>query len=305
MTKFVQGKLGVENITDLSPYKKMERGGRVCYRSDHLIKEGSANKFIRMIRDRKHYSVLGHSQLYASLAQEDALDIDLFCPQHLKHQFTFIEHEERVLVAAGFDTWLQFFEYVPVPFAVYFIREFPEVFGNLEITEPDDWNNEVHFELDAPVHMHMHQAMYAIKETFVLTVDRATAMQLRTYRFATHSVESQRYVNYVQRGFTYITPPEAVANDDAFTVWFEHKRKEMEAYAKLIDLGYKPEFARVVLGQDIQCQMVITASLWEWKHIFECRLNSYTQSNARTVVQMIKDNLLEKYNNTALADYLK
>jgi hypothetical protein len=235
---------------------------------------------------------------------EDAVDVDLLCPQHLKHQFTFIPHNDSMVVAAGFDTWLQLCQVARMPFAIKLVQQFPEIFHGLIVDGMKPYAVDI-FSTDGSLHMRMEQFQYVMKETYVLTVDRATAMQLRTYRFATHSVESQRYVNYVKLGFNYVMPPELEGNEFMKTWWLEAKGEESDDYAFLISQDYKPEFARVVLGQDISTTMAITASLWEWRHIFHCRLNSHTQSNARVVVQMVKDDLLLRYAGTPIAKWLE
>jgi thymidylate synthase (FAD) len=296
--------LKVENITGLPVYERMERAGRICYRSEDKIAEGSAKKFVQMVADNGHYSVLGHSQLLLLLPMEDAVDVDLLCPQHLKHQFTFIPHKDSMVVAAGFDSWLQLCQVVHMPFAIKLVQQFPEIFHGLIVDGMAPYDVDI-FATDDSLHMLMEQLQYAMKETYVLTVDRATAMQLRTYRFATHSVESQRYVNYVKHGFTYIMPPEIADNTDMKIWWELIKNDEANNYTFLIEQGYKPEFARIVLGQDISTTMAITASLWEWRHIFHCRLNSHAQSNARAVVQMVKDDLLLRYAGTPIAKWLE
>lgn len=54
---------GFEILTDLNQeeiLKHLEKCGRICYKSEHNIKEGSAEKFINMIIQNGHESVLEH-----------------------------------------------------------------------------------------------------------------------------------------------------------------------------------------------------------------------------------------------------
>lgn len=56
-------KAGYELVDDLNGeeiLKKIERCGRVCYKSEERINAGSAEKFVRSIIDRGHESVLEH-----------------------------------------------------------------------------------------------------------------------------------------------------------------------------------------------------------------------------------------------------
>jgi thymidylate synthase (FAD) len=52
----------VEILTPLGPdvLKFLERAGRVCYKSEERITHGSAERFVKMIRDSNHESVLEH-----------------------------------------------------------------------------------------------------------------------------------------------------------------------------------------------------------------------------------------------------
>lgn len=54
-------------ILDMADYefilKKLERAGRVCYKSENLIKDESAEKFLRGILRRGHESVIEHEHI--------------------------------------------------------------------------------------------------------------------------------------------------------------------------------------------------------------------------------------------------
>ena len=57
---------GVELVDDFDAaaiMKKIERAGRVCYKSEGNIKDGSAEKFIRGIIKRGHESVIEHASV--------------------------------------------------------------------------------------------------------------------------------------------------------------------------------------------------------------------------------------------------
>lgn len=296
-------KIGVENITDMPDFRRIEYAGRVCYQSTDRMTKDSAIKFLPMLRDKKHYSVFGHAQLLIITTDDIAVDIDLRCPLHLKNQFVFATLEKnKVLVGAGYDAWLQFFEVTKVFYGQVFKENLPIIFGNLPDNKYTNTGNfKIEFTSDEQLPLGVQTAAYMFKETFSIKADRATAMQLRTYRYATHSIESQRYVNYEKHGFNYVMPPEI---NDLF-VWENKKKQEAENYLEWLQRGYKPEVARNALGQDILTEHVMTACLWEWRHIFKMRLNNATQSNTRTVVQLIYDNLMEKYTDSLLGPYLE
>jgi len=45
------------------PIQLIERCGRICYKSEDKMTEGSAEKFVKMVRDRGHHSVIEHSAM--------------------------------------------------------------------------------------------------------------------------------------------------------------------------------------------------------------------------------------------------
>lgn len=64
MAKFISSSWSFEEKID--PEKiinTIERAGRTCYKSEHNIKDGSAEKFIRNIIKRGHESVLEHEKI--------------------------------------------------------------------------------------------------------------------------------------------------------------------------------------------------------------------------------------------------
>ena len=53
----------VDDFDAVAIMKKIERAGRVCYKSEGNIKDGSAEKFIRGIIKRGHESVIEHASV--------------------------------------------------------------------------------------------------------------------------------------------------------------------------------------------------------------------------------------------------
>ena len=305
----------VELLTGLPMLERIERAGRICYRSEKRIVEGSAEKFARMIIDRGHLSVLGHSQIYVMLGDDDAFDVLFNVPQQLASQFYSVPSDAGTVVCAGADAWLELFLNQFVMCGHYFLKEMPgifyklgqhEEFGELYTKEPmESEQQKPVFGNEDTMELTPGQAMWFLKETILITLDRAAAMQLRTHRLAAHSIMSQRYINFTKYGFPYILPDEVKeAGNDAMLHWYECKYSEIYNYEKWIELGFKPEIARTSLGSDIESTMVVTASLWEWKHILEMRLDPHAQPAIRKVAKMIYDKLLEKYGATELIEYL-
>lgn len=57
---------GIEGI-----YKQIEKAGRICYKSENLITEGSAEKFVNMIKSLNHGACLEHGTVYLKIPIEE------------------------------------------------------------------------------------------------------------------------------------------------------------------------------------------------------------------------------------------
>jgi thymidylate synthase (FAD) len=54
---------------DIHPYEFMEKVGRVCYKSEDKITEGSAVKMMNALKKSKHYAILEHEHLYFEMSE--------------------------------------------------------------------------------------------------------------------------------------------------------------------------------------------------------------------------------------------
>lgn len=143
------------------------------------------------------------------------------------------------------------------------------------------------------------------KVTVKLTCNRAVSHQIVRHGLADFSQESQRYCNYGKRGLAFIiphwaeieageyhreqdvriTPPSSGAR-----VWIRKMFEAQKGYLDLLAIGLKPEEAREVLPNSTKTEVVITANLEEWRHIFVAR----TAHKADPAMRQIMRPLLAK-----------
>ncbi len=109
--------------------------------------------------------------------------------------------------------------------------------------------------------------------------NRGISHELVRHRLASYAQESTRYVRYRDQ-VTFIRP-----------VWWpeysESQRKHWElsmqqaeaAYATALTLGDRPEQARDFLPHAVKTEVIVTANLREWRHIFKlrCAVTSHPQ----------------------------
>ncbi|MBL7106420.1 MAG: FAD-dependent thymidylate synthase [Phycisphaerae bacterium] len=119
---------------------------------------------------------------------------------------------------------------------------------------------------------------------------RAMTHQLVRHRIMSVSQQSQRYVN--ENAFDYVVPesmPEEFAED-----YCADMKTIQQMYAKWRQRGLKKEDARFVLPNACVSEIVVTANLREWRHIFDLRLSKKAQWEIRKACTMILGVLKEK-----------
>jgi thymidylate synthase (FAD) len=145
--------------------------------------------------------------------------------------------------------------------------------------------------------------------TAEVTCSRACSHQLVRHRLASYSQESQRYVNYKNKGFEFICPPVVGLVAGKYDIdenamphkWFKvdgcrrlipgnRERNWLDAIDNAIcSYGYQltqsnPEDARYLLPNATCTRVVVTANLRMWRHIFRERaLNPKAQWEIRWI----------------------
>ena len=121
----------------------------------------------------------------------------------------------------------------------------------------------------------------------LFTTDRGVTHEAVRHRIASFSQESTRYCNYAKDKFgneitvidiekaLYLDPVtknlDGCAKLAILVAWGEAMRDAEKHYFKMLELGASPQIARGVLPNSLKTELVITANLREWLHIFNLR----------------------------------
>lgn len=137
-------------------------------------------------------------------------------------------------------------------------------------------------------------------------VDRGVSHELVRHRLASFSQESTRYCNY-KGGVTFIIPPWVDIEPGAFleTVdistlspidkfWFASMLMAQNIYTILLGRGWTPQQARSVLPNSLKTEIVVTANLREWRHIFKLRCDKAAHPQMREIMCPLLDVLKEE-----------
>ena len=128
--------------------------------------------------------------------------------------------------------------------------------------------------------------------------DRGITHELVRHRLASFSQESTRYCNY-KGGVEFIIPNWLEIDDGEWTYdselpfdeesaewcWYMACLDTESYYLNLIEKGWKPQQARSVLPNSLKTEIVVTANLRQWRHIFRLRaLNKRAHTQIREVM---------------------
>jgi thymidylate synthase (FAD) len=121
-----------------------------------------------------------------------------------------------------------------------------------------------------------------------IVCDRGISHEIVRHRLASFSQESTRYANYSKDKFgseiTVIRPFFWAEDSREYGLWLEAMEKVEAVYLALLEAGAKPQEARSVLPNSLKTEIVVTANLREWRHIFKLRCASPAHPQIRQVM---------------------
>jgi thymidylate synthase (FAD) len=293
---------------EVEPLKKIELCGRTCYQSTHKIEEDSYKKFISMIMKNGHYSVMEHGNII--LEMEDELYNDLlFCVDPVKDLKFFRRSDlKRKIISGNFRAWVELLKKYSGLYTFDSIRSL------LEFTYPDCFNCEYFDNKHTPLNKNVFNFdILQIKDltseefkiharvTVKFIVDRGFLAEIRTHRDASFSAESTRYANYAKDQFgseiTLIKPFffDAENEDKSYDIWKTTCETIEKNYMYLIQNNNRtPQEARSILPNSLKCEIIMTANLDEWEHVFYLRTASGAHPQMRQIMIPLKEEFIKR-----------
>jgi thymidylate synthase (FAD) len=291
-----------KEIKETDLLKKIEMIGRTCYKSNNLIKEGSAEKFVRGLSTSKHYAMLEHGIVHFYIGSSWTMEylFNNLSEQAyvLMNKYTYLTKLPRRngwLWTINLRTLVEMSEIDnhikrmtksllnKYAFALgikekdepsHFNTEYKRIYtlsdnGVIDLLD-DNFDNAEEFERECNKH---------IFRTFLLTTDRGVTHELVRHRPCSFAQASTRYCNYSKDKFgneITVIKPLFAENSDAYRIWKQGCEHDEKTYFDLLNCGCKPEEARGNLPTDLATELIITANYEEWKHIFDLRYKGTT-----------------------------
>lgn len=273
---------GIEGI-----YKQIERAGRVCYKSEDKIAEGTAKEFVLRMARSGHTAMLEHGSIHllqdmgkmksANHAMYNQLKYTIF-DGHSRFELSEDEMSRR------FTTNMRvIFEKTPMLWD--YIIEHDDLPEGLSFCEPMEERVTVHFDLQIAISREFNRhRVNSIAEQSTrycnFGKDKFGGVNINIPSWVSENmIDLSRFEGWSLPTFDELKeeyfskdPCEVSAEDwGDIEWWIWSNYVAEESYLKLLELGRKPQEARVVLPLDTNTELVHTAFISDWKHFFELR----------------------------------
>jgi len=263
----------------------LEKAGRVCYRSEDKIVEGSGIVFVNNVWERGHYSVLEMSNIVLRTPERLRFPAEVFHKFHEMMNYPkyldFVISRDQVYIAGSWRAWAEVLiengigtdlENIASNIGMYY--------GLEEVTDSDE--------------IPLALKKFAVK----LVTDRAVTHEIVRHRPCSFLQESQRYVRYTG-DIEFIKPhwydnpryPEQMLKDFDKAMWQaeDHYQYMLKHY------GAKAEDARVVLPNATATTIVVLANVEEWNHIFNLRTPKGVYPQMRNLMNPLQADMRELF----------
>lgn len=253
-------------------YRHIEFCGRICYKSEDRITEDSYKRFLSIIKNNKHNSVLEHGTVYLDFTGDSIISA------LERYKWNAYSKMYRNTLE---DNWKEPHLYVTT---------------NYRVIIENDWEEDLKY-LCVPTKFHEKR----VSVHFIC--DRAIANEFTRHRRFSFSQESTRYCNYDKNKFgrelTFIKPLWLQINEEgnvdlAAQVFIEGLRYLESDYFRLLYHGWKPEQARNILPLTLKTELIMTGFISDWEHFFELRCAKDAHPQARELSVPLEQELKSK-----------
>ena len=132
-------------LVENDPIKKIEKCGRVCYKSEDKITEDSAEKFVAGIIERGHEAVLEHASFIFQVSYniyKDIRDKVNFVETHYPVKL-YLRFSDGYIISGNVRAWRDFFHFAGVPHYMNdFVESNPILFPEFKNVFPFSFNKK-------------------------------------------------------------------------------------------------------------------------------------------------------------------
>lgn len=243
-------------------YKQIERAGRVCYKSEDKIAEGTAKAFVDRMIASGHGAMLEHGTVY--------LEIPDYGVSRLKFE-KYMRNPYSTSISSDVDS-----SYITT---------------NLRVLVENGWLNDLEYQCEPT---EFHEKRITVK----FVCDRGVSHEFVRHRVFSFAQESTRYCNYSKGKFGYqltcIIPSWLGLEEGSYSLEdveekydkcliIDRCKNAEEAsfvralcyaereYFDLLELNWKAQQARDVLPNSLKTELVMTGTIKQWEGFFKLR----------------------------------
>lgn len=313
-----------------SPLKHIEKIGRICYKSEDAITDTSAEAFVGKLFNSGHHAMLEHFRFIVELAYHNYYPLAHYVRDN--KYITFTDDNGRFIISASArginDMFKSIYDRkddndaVVISVLEDIVNLIIDHYGCGAIFHKDIdrfWNPNREEEMriiddfnELNDHEYKMHAWYSI----LFTCDRGVTHEMVRHRDASFAQESTRYCNYSKGKYgneiTVIDPLFFDKDEERkhingcdwavnkYDVWKTCVENLEKAYMMLIELGAVPQQARSILLNSTKAEIVITAQVYEWNHIFDLRVLGKTGAPHPQIKEVMEPAFYEMINERYL-----
>jgi len=317
--KIIEPSYEILDRRNMTAAQKIEQCGRLAYKSEDKITEDSAIKFFRKMMESKHFPVIEFSNIHVYIkinrpapneceydnTQETIDDFlgALFGEKYLNVSPIIEDHKLNGFIVSGtvraFIESLQWDNFENAGFIerqiILELTENQNIFPfNLPGIEDNKGPRTINAYLVSTTQVknlipdsYEQHLMCAVR----FIHNRAFTHELVRHRPCSFIQESQRYCRYSEEKFgnevTFIDPRgafEIFKTDELFLAWQYTMEEAENNYLLLLQNDASPQAARTVLPNSCKTEIILYATISEWRHIFKMRTSPAAEPSMRQVM---------------------
>jgi len=324
-------KQSYEILESKGSLKDIELAGRVCYKSEDKISEdnSSAIAFVNNLIERKHYAMLEFGEnIILSISERDMLEY--FRKLSFLSAFKAINISyipEYYIISFNPRTALEILEYIE---SIDYNISITSLYNTLLDCLPkefikDKTKREIPYKLsedfvvcsydDLKDKIYNHHKTVTVK----FITNRGISHEIVRHRICSFAQESTRYCNYskdkFKKSISYIAPNWLNINENIGIDIYKNKNynvfkalymsdqdkfkmtcldNELEYFVALKS-GETAQQARGKLSHDLKTEIIVKATLEEWKHIFNLRCAKDAHPQIRELMILLSSYFYDTY----------
>lgn len=243
-----------------SIYKDIERAARTSYKSEDRTTEDSAKPFVERLIKNGHLSCLEHGTVYLKVPTlQHRSDYSNIAKSYSCNPFSRV----HTTINSSCD-------YITT---------------NMRVLVENGWESDFQY-LCAPTEQ--HEKRVSVK--FITSI--AMSRELNRHRYNSIIEQSTRYCNYSKDKFggeiKFIKSPWFKNEGSSATIYFQLEEAE-KAYFKLLEEGKNPQEARDALPLCTATELIHTAFIDDWRHLFELRCAPSAHPQMQALIKPLKE----------------